>query len=201
MPAFIVPLVAMAISAASAAYAQNKAKKAQDKSNAFNELRISQADDWYNQNYYKNYLESDIARGTLEKLSKRFREQNDANASNSAAGGGTPEEVLASSKVAQNQLNDATLSLAAQGQQWKDTISQRYQNMLVPLYNNQQSILQNQVGMYDNLTKAGSSAGAGLMNAWAYGSFDKANNTTDTPEDTYSKGMDYLNPYLSKKHQ
>ena len=162
-----------AVGVGASIYGQIHANKQQKKAEIYNKARIQQADNWFRENYYKDYMESDIARGTLEKLSKRFRDSNEANANTSVAGGGTPEAVIANAEQTQNQMNNATLSLASAGQQWKDNLDVMHQNQLTPLQNNEQSILNNGVAQWGNFQSSVGDATAGVLNAWAYGGFDK----------------------------
>jgi hypothetical protein len=168
----IIPLATMALSAAGSAYGMTQANKAQKESEAYNKSRIQQAKSFFNNEYYQDFMNSDIARGGLEKLSKRFRQQTEGLANSAAAGGSTPEQVIANSNQLQDQMNDAVLSFSQQGMQWKDQIKNNFDRSMIPLQNYDQSIMESKVGMWQNLQDSIGDASAGMLNAWAYGAFD-----------------------------
>lgn len=105
--------------------------------------RMNDLSAWYKNNYYKDFLQSDLAKSILSKLTTHFTDQSNLLNNVSAKTGMTQESSVAGKGQLNKRYAEALAQLLGMGTQYKDNIQQRYDGRMDNLYamkyaNNQQ---------------------------------------------------------------
>ena len=138
--AAVIPLITLAISAASTGYSQYKKgqanKKAQGALNAQN-AEMRGLSSWYDAEASKDFMDTDVAKSTLSKIRSQYKKGIDTNASNIARGGGTVEAEVANKATLNEKYNDVLSNMVGYGTQYKQNMKKGYSDVLTGLYSNQ----------------------------------------------------------------
>lgn len=108
------------------------AKAAKEQKKLINEQERKNQE-WYNKNYYQNYLDSAEAQAAMNRVEKTLQRQNQEARAAAAVTGATPEAALAQQEANNQLLADTAAGLAAQGTQRKaqiDAVNQQNQNVI-----------------------------------------------------------------------
>lgn len=169
----ILPLATAAISTGANIFGQIQANKDQKKANAFNTQRMNDVGSWFNKEYYGNYLNTDIARSALGRIGRQLKDSNKIVQNQAAAGGATPEAVIAQSDKTNNAYADAVSTLVGHGDERKNQSMYMYKGLMQPLEANQANILAGKANSWNTFGSNVASSSGNILNAWANGAFDK----------------------------
>lgn len=169
----ILPIATAAIGTAANIYGQFQANKAAKKAEDYNRQRMNDVGSWFNKEYYGNYLNTDAARSALGTVSRQLKESNKVVQNQAAAGGATPEAVIAQTGKTNNVYADAVNTLVSQGDERRNRAMYQYQGLMQPLQANEANILAGKANQWNTFGKNVSSAGGNIISAWANGAFDK----------------------------
>lgn len=109
------------IKSAQAAKEQNRLIDEQERKNQ----------EWYNRNYYQNYMDSAEAQAAMRRVENTLKRQNEQARATQTVMGGTPEAAIAQQQANNEILADTATGLAAQSTARKanvDAINQANQN-------------------------------------------------------------------------
>lgn len=124
--------------------------------------------EWYNRNYYQNYMDTTEAQAAMKRVENTLRRQNEQARATQTVMGGTPELA-----VAQQQANDEVLADTATGLAAQSTA--RKANVDAINMQNQNNITQQRIGQ-SQATEAGNanlmSSGLGIIGS-ALSLYDK----------------------------
>lgn len=139
----MIGLISAAIGLGSAIYGgikSAKAKKEQKRNIADQQAR---EDAYYNNEYYKDYMDSTMARSALKRVQNTMERVNRESRANSVLTGATPEMQVAQQQAANKTISDAVENLAARGDARRDSIAAQHQARLSGI--DQQKIQQSQM--------------------------------------------------------
>jgi len=173
MPIPWIPLAAGAFQLGSSLFGQSQALKAQEKANAFLEKRENDLKAQFDTDYNTPYLNSQEAQGTLKMLNDQLGEAAAKFKNNAVTTGATAESQIAGAGELQKRYGQAVNQLASMGTQYKNQIKDRYQRMQMALDNERAGLLTGEAQKWGTFGQNLADVGGGLMNAWAFGAFDK----------------------------
>lgn len=153
-----------------------KAGKERRKQRRMLEEQERKNQEWYNRNYYSNYLDSTEARAALKRVENTLHRQQQETAATAAVMGSTPEAIQAQQQANNELLGDVATGLAANATARKNEVDDK--NLA-----NQQEILSAKMGQ-----SMASEAGAGQMMNSSLGILGTA-----------LQGSDLLNKWLAPK--
>lgn len=145
-----------------------------DKAADLTQNQLGDLNAWYNQNYYKDYMDSAEARSAMSTLTEQVKRVLMGYNNQAVATGATPEAQLAAKTGAQSSMSDAVNRLAGLGTQRKDTTRRDFMNysgllnnQMAGIYGNkaqgyltqQNNLFQGIGDLFGALTSAGSIAG------------------------------------------
>jgi hypothetical protein len=151
-----------------------------------------QNENWYNKNYYADYMQNADIQSGLSMLREQIALNNRRSAGANAMRGGTDEARLAAQSEGNRTYADAIRGISGQATAYKRGIDAQYQqnqqnisNMLMNLYNQQASNA-------GQLASNGITAGAGLLQTsdWIAGLGKKKVAKTQTAAE-FMKGLGY----------
>lgn len=106
--------------------AGEKNKQRQNKIESRINRRVSDLDTWYNNNYYKDYLNSKQGEHLVNKYKQRMDEMIQKNQDNAAASGATAEQEVATKGEMQENYSNFLGDLSSKAQQRKQQIARQY---------------------------------------------------------------------------
>lgn len=166
----IVPLITTALSLGAQAFGANQSAQANNKADSYLQSRLNSLESDYASDYYKNFLDTEAARSTMNRLQSQYAEMA-KNIKGSSAAGSTAEAEIAEKDNIQKRYADAVSNLAGMGTQYKDNIRARYLANKANLQNQQFGLLQQKAQKWDNFGQNVGSATSGILNAWGMGAF------------------------------
>lgn len=81
---------------------------------------------WYNANALSDYTQRSDAQNLMKQLRESLGRQNKAAANSAVVTGATPEQQAVQKEQSNKVISDTFSNLGAQGQQWKDNITDKY---------------------------------------------------------------------------
>ena len=124
--------------------------------------------EWYNRNYYQNYMDTTEAQAAMKRVENTLRRQNEQARATQTVMGGTPELAVAQQQANNEVLADTATGLAAQS-------TARKANVDAINMQNQNNITQQRIGQ-SQATEAGNanlmSSGLGIIGS-ALSLYDK----------------------------
>ena len=161
-------LIGAGIGLASGIFGGIKSAKEAKKQQALINEQEKKNNEWYNRNYYQNYMDTTEAQAAMKRVENTLRRQNEQARATQTVMGGTPELAVAQQQANNEVLADTATGLAAQSTARKaqvDAINSQNQNNIT-----QQRIGQSQA------TEAGNanlmSSGLGIIGS-ALSLYDK----------------------------
>ena len=124
--AIISSLIGAAASGTSSAIGASKAAKERKKTDALLNRREHEAKRLYDQEYNKNFLDTDQAKVILNKSAERMREFGKQNQNSAIKTGATQETKIANAEQANRNQSNLLGNLVAQGTQHKENIRRMY---------------------------------------------------------------------------
>ena len=173
--AIITSLIGAAASGASTGIGASKAAKERKKTDALLNRREHEAKRLYDQEYNKNFLDTDQARVVLNRSAEKMREFGKQNQNSAIKTGATQETKIANAEQANKNQSNLLGNLVAQGTQHKENIRR--------MYLGQQSGFDN-ARANQNEANAQSYANAGANIGAATSNLSQAFLTTLTPKTT-----------------
>lgn len=173
--AIITSLIGAAASGASTGIGASKAAKERKKTDALLNRREHEAKRLYDQEYNKNFLDTDQARVVLNRSAEKMREFGKQNQNSAIKTGATQESKIANAEQANKNQSNLLGNLVAQGTQHKENIRR--------MYLGQQSGFDN-ARANQNEANAQSYANAGANIGAATSNLSQAFLTTLTPKTT-----------------
>lgn len=110
--------------------------------------------EWYNRNYYSNYMDSAEAQAAMRRVENTLKRQNEQARATQTVMGGTPEAAIAQQQANNEVLADTATGLAAQS-------TARKANVDAVNMQNQNNITQQRIGQ----AQATESGNANLMSS------------------------------------
>lgn len=156
------------------AYGLAQSAKENNKADSYLQSRMNSLDSRFATDYYQNFLDTEAARSTMNRLQSQFREQAD-NIRGQAAAGSTAEAEIAAKDNIQKRYADAISNLAGMGTQYKDNIRARYDANRSALEGQQYSNLQQKAAKWDTFGQNVGNATDGILQAWGLGAFGNPN--------------------------
>ena len=127
-------LIGAGVGLASGAFGAIKANNARKQQERYLNDQEKKNQEWYNRNYYQNYLDTAEAQAAMKRVEDTMKRNNEQTEATAAIMGATPEAVLAQKQANQEQLGNMATGLAAQATQRKAQVDavnlQSQQNIL-----------------------------------------------------------------------
>lgn len=184
------------LSLASSIYGQAKNAKAGKEQQKLIQQQQNDLSAWYKNNYYKDFLNTDIAKSVLSKLTNQFTDQANLLNNVSAKTGATYESNLAGKSALNKQYAQALANLLGMGTQYKDSIRQSYLYQQNPITNYQMNNLMNKQASWSNFGGNAVSSLANLYEAFAP-TGDTTGGVTSGTSGFKDVGYDYSQPLPS----
>lgn len=159
LPAFLIPLLTLAISGATTGVAMGKqAKAGREARNAQNMILNDQRSlaDEYNAERSKGYLDTQSGMSGVKNLKDQYKNFIKSSNNNLISGGGTNEAQVASKGAANTQYNSALNSLSGLGTQYKMGLGDRYSQMLQQIQGGQNQFNQGELQSWGNVSQGAS---------------------------------------------
>jgi len=147
-------------------FGQIQANKAMKKAEGFMQQRKNDLGSWFNENYYRPYLETEGARAGLSILDKNMREATKISQNQAAQGGATPEAVIAQQGEMQDKYQNAVNQLLAVGEEKKQNTENRYLGLKNAMDDQQQQLLFNKAANWQGFQNNLNSALGNVAGAW-----------------------------------
>jgi len=136
-------LIALGISAASAAYGAYKKSEAskdlKEKQSGVNE-KMSSLNSFYEGEAERDYMDTSVAKSTISRLKDQYKTANKTADSNNVKGGGTQEAVIATKSKNNEAYNRSLSNMVGYGTQYQENMRRGYSNGLQSLYNNNENL-------------------------------------------------------------
>jgi hypothetical protein len=155
------------LSLASSLYGQVRNAKAGKEQQKLIEQQQNDLSAWYKNNYYKDFLQTDVAKSVLSKLINQFTDQANLLNNVGAKTGATHETNLAGKSALNKQYAAALAELLGMGTQYKDSVRRSYLYQYNPLMNYQMGSLANKQASWANFGGNAVSSLANLYEAFA----------------------------------
>jgi hypothetical protein len=156
-------IIGAAVAVGSAIYGGVKAAKARKAQRKLIEEQRRYNEEWYNRNYYTDYLQNADVQSALSQLRDQIRLNGRQAAGAMAMRGGSDEARLAAQSAGNRSYADAIRGIAGQATSYKQGVNQQGMQ-------NQQNVLSMLMNMYNQdagnanqLSQNGMNAGVGLM--------------------------------------
>jgi hypothetical protein len=188
-------IIGAAVSIGSAIYGGVKSAKARKAQERLINEQNRKNDEWYNRNYYADYMQNADVQSGLGMLRDQLRLNARQSAGVAAMRGGTDEARLAAQVAGNRTYADAIRGIAGQATAYKRGIDAQYQQ-------NRQNILGLYANMYNQnaananqFSQNGMNAGLGLMQTSSlFGKPQSAQTQTETVAEYMKKnGYNYQN--------
>ena len=170
-------------------------KSAEANNRAFDFLKQKQADlnSAYNQDYYKDYMNTVESRSAIKRFQEGLRKMNPSLNNSAVKTGATPESVVATGGRMTDSYADFMNNMAGKATAHKQRVKDMYEQRKSALEGQEFNILQNKASQWDNFGQNVSNTSGSLLNAWANGAFDgkpksNASNPFKTYYDKYNMG-------------
>ncbi len=160
----VIPLITLAISAATTAYGLSqkaKASRALRESQRGINRRFEDIAGFYESEGSKDFLDTDVAKSTLGTIREQYKRGLEINASDAARGGATAEVTVANKAALNEKYNEVLSNLVGYGTQYKSNLKRDYSDALSRLSQGQQGLYGADVASFGNLA---SNAGAAFAN-------------------------------------
>lgn len=116
-------------------YGQYQSAKIGRKNDRMLDSRMNDLSAWYKNNYYKDFLQTDLAKSILSRFNTYFLDQSNILNNISAKTGATHEANVAGKSKLNKTYAEALAQLLGMGTQYKDNIQNRYDSRMDNLYN------------------------------------------------------------------
>ena len=141
---------------------------------AFDYLKSKQRDldSAYNQDYYKDYMDTVESRSAISRYRDQLKKMNPALNNTAVKTGATAETVVATGGKMNDSYAGFLNDLAGNATAYKQRIRDNYLNRKAALDGQEFNILQNKAQQWDNFGQNVTNASGSILNAWAGGAFD-----------------------------
>jgi hypothetical protein len=162
-------IISGVIGAGSAIYGGIKAGAERKKMQTYLNGEKADNESWYNKNFYGDYTQRADTQNLMKRTRDMLKRNNEVAANSAVVTGATPEAVNAAKEQSNQVITDTMSNVAAQGQQWKDNIQNRYlarKNQISgQQYGEMEGAAQGYEALVGNGIKAVGSAATGLSNS------------------------------------
>ena len=138
----MLPILGAAVAVGSAIYGGIKSAKARKAQTKLIEEQTRKNEEWYNKNYYSDYMQNADVQSGLSMLRDQIRQNSKRSAGALAMRGGTDEARLAAQAEGSRTYADAIRGIAGQATAYKRGIDAQYRQ-------NQQNLLGMSMNMYN----------------------------------------------------
>ena len=172
MPLPLVPIATTSVGFLGNLYGSKKSAQANNR--AFDFLKQKQADlnSVYNQDYYKDYMNTTESRSAIKRFQEGLRKMNPSLNNTAVKTGATPESVVATGGRMTDSYADFMNNLAGKSTAYKQRVKDMYEQRKAAMEGQEFNILQNKASQWDNFGQNVSNTSGSLLNAWANGAFD-----------------------------
>lgn len=122
-------------------------------------------DIWFNNEYYKDYMDRSDAQAAMERVRQTMQRQNDRIEQQAAVTGATPESVIAQKEANSGVITDAAAAIQANASNRQDKVMDAYKGRQDSLAGQQQQQYQMSEAGYANLANSGLSTAANIATA------------------------------------
>ena len=168
----IVPILTTAVGLAGQAFGLNESAKANRKAENYLQSRMNALRSDFATDYYQDFLDTEAARSTMNRLNTQFKDMAQ-NIKGTSAAGSTAEAEIAQKDNIQQRYADAVSNLAGMGTQRKDMLRARFDANMGNLENQNMGILQQKAQNWATFGQNVGQASDGMLKAWGMGAFDK----------------------------
>ena len=153
-------------------FTQQKANKAQAKSDAFLQQRRNDLTSKLNASQNRDVLSTDSSRAALALIQKNMKETRTATQNSAIQGGATPEAVIATEGKMQDRYQNAIGAITQHGDELKQRDKYLYENIGQNNDNLYAGSLAGKIAGFGQAQENINGAASGIMNAWANGAFN-----------------------------
>jgi len=146
--------------------------KANKKAESYLQSRMNALSSRFSKDYYQDFLDTEAARSTMNRLNTQFKDMAN-NIKGQSASGSTAEAEIAAKDNIQQRYADAVSNLAGLGTQRKDSLQARFDANMGNLENQKMGILQQKAQNWSTFGQNVGNASDGILKAWGMGAFDK----------------------------
>lgn len=110
---------------------------------------------FYDKRLNQDYMESNAAKGLVEQMKKRYRDQAKEIDSSAAVNGSTAEATIAAKSAANDQFNEGLNQIGQQATYYQMNTENNYQQSLSDLYSKRLALNRNKANNASNLMAGG----------------------------------------------
>ncbi|MDR1938645.1 MAG: hypothetical protein LBQ73_09160 [Tannerellaceae bacterium] len=110
---------------------------------------------WYNANALSDYTQRADAQNLMRQLRESLSKQNQASANMAVVTGATPEQQAVQKELSNKVISDTYSNLGAMGQQYKDSVVDKYQYTKRLLDSQRMGMMDSKATAYENLFQNG----------------------------------------------
>jgi len=153
-------------------YAANNAGKTRKKMERYLDQQDTENQAWYNKDAYSDYTQRADTQNLMRQLRNTLDRQNQISSNTAVVTGATPEAQAAQKEQSNRVISDTYSNIGSMGQQYKDTITNRYLSMRNNYANQRMGMMEGTAQNYEQLLNAGlntfgdsfkTSAGSGMI--------------------------------------
>jgi hypothetical protein len=130
----------------------HKAGQERKKMNSYLDRQDVENKSWYNANALSDYTQRQDSQNLLRQLREQLGKQNRAQANTAVITGATPEQQAVQKELSNKVISDVYSNLGAQGQAYKDRITDRYMQMRNTIANQRMGMMEGQAQSYEVFT-------------------------------------------------
>ena len=162
-------VISVAASLAMNAIAKKKSADERRKLEGLYKERQMDIDSLFNEQYYTDFMDTDVAKSTVSELQSQMDKAAGASENVAAATGQTAEGEVATKGMLQEKYTEALNKLAGYGTMYKDSQMNRYQQQLADLFGGKVGLAEGRIDDWRNFASNMSSASGNAAAAWGTG--------------------------------
>jgi len=144
-------LISAAVGLGTSLYSANKASKERKRMEQYLSKQDTENKSWYNQNAYSDYTQRADTQNLMRQLRENLERRNRIANNTAVVTGATPEQQAVQKEQSNNIVADVYSNIGAQGQQYKDMITNRYLAMRNNLANKRMGMMEGKAQNYETL--------------------------------------------------
>jgi len=168
-----IPLLISGASAAGNIYAAHKSSKAWEDVRQSMDNRYNDLESLMNYEQNQNALDTKESQAALSRVREQMQDMMAGFRNNAVSNQSTPEAQVAAGGQMSRGYGDAVSQILSAAEGKKDAKRMHRESMLNSLFNNQMGLQMQQASVWDTLSNNFSQAGAGALDAYGAGAFDK----------------------------
>lgn len=143
------------IGLAGSIFGGSKAAKQRRKMNRYLNEQDAENKAWYNANALSDYTQRSDTQNLMKQLRDNLGKTNKRSENMAVVTGATPEQQAVQKEQSNKVISDTFANIGAQGQQFKDRVTDKYQARRSDIANQRMGMMEGKAQSYENLMGSG----------------------------------------------